>query len=82
MLNRLVFFANMEGVDAERAYRGCIKKLRHVTAALRQTLTDDRGTAMAAPEQLAKHLAIRVFSVTPHCPWQRGPNENTNRLLR
>lgn len=72
----------MEGMDAERAYRGFTKKLRHVPAALRQTLTYDRGTEMAAHEQLAQRLAIRVFFADPHCPWPRGTNENTNGLLR
>lgn len=79
---RLVLLAKMEGMDAESAYRGFTNKLRHVPAALRQTLTYDRGTEMAAHERLAKRLAIRVFFADPHCPWQRGTNENTNGLLR
>lgn len=78
----LVLLAKMEGMDTESAYRGCTKKLRHVSAALRQTLTDDRGTEIAAHAWLAKRLAIRVFFADPHCPWQRGTDENTNELLR
>ena len=50
--------------------------------ALRQTLTYDRGKEMATHERLAQHLMIRVFFADPHCPWQRGTNENTNGLLR
>lgn len=79
---RLVLLAKMEGTDAERAYRGFSKKLRHVPAALRSTLTYDRGKEMAAHERLAKRLTIRIFFADPHCPWQRGTNENTNGLLR
>lgn len=36
----------------------------------------------AEHERLAKRFAIRVFFADPHCPWQRGTNENTNGLLR
>ena len=79
---RLVLLAKMEGTDAESAYRGFTKKLRHVPAALRQTLTYDRGKEMATHERLAQRLTIRVFFADPHCPWQRGTNENTNGLLR
>ncbi|BFU92270.1 MAG: hypothetical protein NTAFB01_34570 [Nitrospira sp.] len=79
---RLVLLANMEGTDAESAYRGFTKKLRHVPAALRQTLTYDRGKEMATHKRLAQRLTIRVFFADPHCPWQRGTNEHTNGLLR
>ncbi|MBS0153905.1 MAG: IS30 family transposase [Nitrospira sp.] len=79
---RLVLLAKMEGTDAESAYHGFMKKLRHVPVALRHTLTYDRGKEMATHERLAKRLAIRVFFADPHCPWQRGTNENTNGLLR
>lgn len=72
----------MEGTDAESAYRGFTKKLRHVPAALRQTLTYDRGKEMATHERLAQRLTIRVFFADPHAPWQRGTNESTNSLLR
>ena len=40
---RLVLLARMEGIDAASASRGFSKKLRHVPAALRHTLTYARG---------------------------------------
>lgn len=79
---RLVILARMEGTDATRARQGFTKKLRHVPAALRKTLTYDRGKEMAEHEQLARRLAIQIFFADPHSPWQRGTNENTNGLLR
>lgn len=79
---RLVLLARMGGTDAGSAYQGFTKKLRQVPAALRKTLTYDRGKEMAEPERLAHRLAIRVFFADPHAPWQRGSNENTNGLLR
>ena len=56
--------------------------IEHVPAALRHTLTYDRGKEMATHERLAQRLAIRVFFADPQCPWQRGTNEHTNGLLR
>ena len=80
--SRLVILARLEGTDAQSACDGFIKKLRHIPAPLRKTLTYDRGKEMAEHEQLAQRLTIRVFFADPHSPWQRGTNENTNGLLR
>ncbi len=79
---RLVLLARMDGTDATSAYRGFTKKLRHVPAPLRKTLTDDRGKEMAEHERLAHRRSIQVFFADPHSPWHRRTNENTNDLLR
>ncbi len=79
---RLVLLARMEGTDATSARQGFTKKLRHVPAVLRKTLTYDRGKEMAEHERLAKRLAIQIFFADPYSPWQRGTHENTNGLLR
>ena len=73
---RLVMLARMDGTDARSAREGFTRKLRHVPALLRKTLTYDRG------KEMAERLAIRVFFADPYSPWQRGTNENTNGLLR
>ena len=79
---RLVLLARMEGTDARNAREGFTKKLRHVPALLRKTLTYDRGNERADHEQLAQRLAIQIFFADPYSPWQRGTNENPNGLLR
>jgi IS30 family transposase len=79
---RLVILARMEGTDARSARQGFTKKLRHVPALLRKTLTYDRGKEMAEHERLAQRLALQIFFADPYSPWQRGTNENTNGLLR
>ncbi|WGW12579.1 IS30 family transposase [Saxibacter everestensis] len=50
--------------------------------ALRKTLTWDRGREMAEHQQLSADLGLEVYFCDPRSPWQRGSNENTNRLLR
>ena len=62
---RLVILARMEGTDATSARQGFTKKLRHVPAPLRKTLTYDRGKEMAEHEQLAQRLAIQIFFAEP-----------------
>jgi len=79
---RVLLLARMEGTDATSARLGFTKKLRHVPAPLRKTLTYDRGKEMAEHARLAERLNIRVFFADPYSPWQRGTNENTNGLLR
>ena len=72
----------MEGTDARNAREGFTKKLGHVPALLRKTLTYDRGKEMVEHTQLARRLAIQIFFADPYSPWQRGTNENMNGLLR
>ncbi|MBC7839347.1 MAG: IS30 family transposase [Nitrospiraceae bacterium] len=79
---RLVILARMDGTDARSAREGFTKKLRHVPAPLRKTLTYDRGKEMTEHEQLTQWLAIQIFFADPYSPWQRGTNQNTNGLLR
>ena len=71
---RLVLLAWMEGTDATSARQGFTKRLRYVPAALRKTLTYDRGKKMAEHVRLARRLAIRVFFADLYHPWQRGAN--------
>lgn len=49
---------------------------------LRRSLTWDRGSEMAGYADLQLDLQMPVYFADPHSPWQRGSNENTNRLLR
>ena len=79
---RMVLLARMEGTDARSAREGFTKKLRHVPALLRKTLTYGWGKEMAEHERLAERLAIQIFFADPYSLWQRGTNENTNGLLR
>ncbi len=59
-----------------------IKQSRKLPAKLYRSLTWDRGKGLADHKRLALASNIEVYFCDPQSPWQRGSNENTNRLLR
>lgn len=70
------------GYKADAVRRAIADDLRFLPPALRRSLTWDRGREMAEHQELAADLGLQVYFCDPKSPWQRGSNENTNRLLR
>jgi len=71
-----------DGNKADAVARALIDHMGRLPAHLRRSLTWDRGSEMAQHSVITTALALPVFFCDPHHPWQRGTNENTNRLLR
>nr|WP_233213450.1 IS30 family transposase [Mycobacterium sp. QGD 101] len=67
---------------AETVAASMIEAMSELPEHLRRSITWDRGSEMADWENIKLQLAAPVFFCNPHSPWQRGTNENTNRLLR
>lgn len=68
--------------DAESVARAMIREMSQLPEHLRLSLTWDRGTELARYDKIQTDLSMPVYFCDPHSPWQRGTNENTNRLLR
>lgn len=80
--SRYVVLAKIEKKDAETVATALIKHARRLPTELYKSLTWDRGTEMANHRQFSLATDIAVYFCDPKSPWQRGSNENTNRLLR
>lgn len=70
------------GHDAEAVATAMISAMNRLPEHLRRTITWDRGSELAQYERIQMELGTTVYFCNPHHPWQRGSNENTNRLLR
>src|SRR5580693_5223514 len=71
-----------DGRKADAVARALIEQMGRLPVHLRRSLTWDRGLEMAHHGAITAALSMPVFFCDPHHPWQRGTNENTNRLLR
>ncbi len=67
---------------AETVAAAMIEAMAELPDHLRRSITWDRGSEMANWQDIQLNLNAPVFFCNPHSPWQRGTNENTNRLLR
>ena len=79
---RFVVLCKMNGNGAEAVLDSFTRQMQRLPAALRKSMTYDRGSEMACHLELAQRLKIDIWFCDPHAPWQRGSNENTNGLLR
>ncbi|WP_232819241.1 IS30 family transposase [Homoserinimonas sp. OAct 916] len=67
---------------ADTVATAMIREMRDLPEHLRRSVTWDRGSELASYAQIQTALELRLYFCDPHSPWQRGSNENTNRLLR
>lgn len=55
---------------------------KHCPKHLRKTCTNDNGPEFAMHEETEKNLSMKMYFAFPYHSWERGTNENTNRLIR
>ncbi len=80
--SRFTLLVRLPGKDAQTVAKALSRQIRKLPAALRRSLTLDRGPEFAAHRRFSVASNVKVYFCDPKSPWQRGTNENTNRLLR
>jgi len=68
--------------DTKSVSDALIKQSRKLPDELYKSLTWDRGKELSDHKRFTMTTDIDVYFCDPQSPWQRGSNENTNRLLR
>lgn len=79
---RFTKLVKVAGKDAGSVAQALSKQVGKLPKELRRTLTWDRGPEMAQHRKFSVATDVAVYFCDPRSPWQRGTNENTNRLLR
>ena len=79
---RYVMLAKVKNKDTESVVSALIKQSKKLPDELYKSLTWDRGKELADHQRFTLETDVDVYFCDPQSPWQRGSNENTNRLLR
>lgn len=80
--SRFVMLVRVPGKDAVSVESCLRRQVKMLPQNMMLSLTWDRGMEMAEHARFTVATDVKVYFADPHSPWQRGSNENTNRLLR
>ncbi len=80
--SRFVKLIKVPSKDTATVVAALTQHVGKLPAALRRSLTWDRGLEMAQHKSFTVDTDVKVYFCDPQSPWQRGSNENTNGLLR
>ena len=80
--SRFTMLVKVRSKDTQNVVKALTKQFQRLPTELRKSLTWDRGFEMAAHKQFTIATDVQVYFCDPSSPWQRGTNENPNRLLR
>jgi IS30 family transposase len=80
--SRYVMLAKVPNKDTQSVVSALIKHSQKLPGELYKSLTWDRGKELSDHKRFTLATDIDVYFCDPQSPWQRGSNENTNRLLR
>jgi IS30 family transposase len=79
---RFVMLVRVPRRDTETVVNALIKNANKLPREVYKSLTWDRGSELSGHKKFTLATDIDVYFCDPASPWQRGSNENTNRLLR
>jgi len=80
--SRFTMLVKLNGKDTASVVAALSKQVSKLPTELRKSLTWDRGGELASHKNFTVATNVPVYFCDPQSPWQRGTNENTNRLLR
>jgi IS30 family transposase len=80
--SRYVMLVKLKDKKSDTVVSALIKQAQTLPEELYKSLTWDRGSEMTNHQKFTLETNIQVYFCDPRSPWQRGSNENTNRLLR
>jgi IS30 family transposase len=80
--SRYVMLVKVRNKDTDSVVSALIKQSKKLPVELYKSLTWDRGKELSDHQRFTLATDIKVYFCDPQSPWQRGSNENTNRLLR
>lgn len=80
--SRFTVLVKVDGKDTTSVVSALSRQMKKLPEKLRESLTWDRGMELADHKSFTMATDMKVYFCDPQSPWQRGTNENTNRLLR
>jgi len=78
--SRYVMLVKVANKDTRSVVSALIRQTQRLPRELYKSLTWDRGKELADHPRLTLATDVEVYFCDPQSPWQRGSNENTNRL--
>lgn len=80
--SRFTVLVQLDNREMTTVTHGLQRTMARLPEQVRKSLTWDRGMELADHKNVTIHTGLDVYFADPRSPWQRGTNENTNRLLR
>jgi IS30 family transposase len=80
--SRYTLLVKLTGNDTHTVVSAITQKVIELPQQLKKSLTWDRGMELAQHKLFGIDTDIKVYFCDPKSPWQKGTNENTNKLLR
>jgi transposase, IS30 family len=80
--SRFTMLVRVPGKDTVSVVSALSANVQRLPEELMVSLTWDRGMEMADHKKFSVATDVVVYFADPKSPWQRGSNENTNKLLR
>jgi transposase, IS30 family len=79
--SRFLILVPLTGRDSLTVSEAIISAVGPLPASIKRSLTWDCGSEMALHKEITA-TGLPVFFAHPHSPWERGSNENLNRIVR